>query len=291
MYKTVSRNIIERFHYDEDILYLLIDEAYSVLSQNICEQYTETKVRAFSTFDEEHIEGIFDLPPSAAVLLLAEPQSYVRYKLYQYLDFSDGEPRIPGTNSRVLIFPVESLCHMFSAPVERDFAARDKLIGDMRSGQKYRITTEQGTDLSFEARQWIPLDFEICTAPVEESVNGQIVVDGALFFKKIDDPLIFTIKNGKLTGIEAVSLAGESLIEEYRRMTERDMTDPVNTQLAEIGIGFCSEAEISDCFMEAETVIDTCHFCFGNNVCYGGRNASEFHGASVLIKNPKFEIM
>ncbi|MBR3824341.1 MAG: hypothetical protein IKJ39_03990 [Lachnospiraceae bacterium] len=51
---------------------------------------------------------------------------------------------------------------------------------------------------------------------------------------------------------------------------------------------FFSAATISDCFMEAEAAINTCHFCFGNNVCYGGKNASEFHGNSVLIRNPKF---
>lgn len=52
-----------------------------------------------------------------------------------------------------------------------------------------------------------------------------------------------------------------------------------------IGIVFFSAATISDCFMEAEAAINTCHFRFGNNVCYGGKNASEFHGNSVLIRN------
>ena len=283
--------MIERFHYDEDELYLLVDEAYSDVAQNICELHRHTNVRAFASFDAEHIQDIFDLPQNAAVLLLAEPESYVKCKLYQYLDFNDGEPRIPGTNSRVLIFPAEALCSMLSVPVETDFDARDALLGALKSNTRYRIITDAGTDITFESRHWIPLDFEVCTAPAEGSINGQIVADGALFFKKIDEPLIFTIENGKLTNIQAVSVAGESLVEEYRQMTVRDMVDPVNTQLAEIGIGFCHGAEISDCFMEAETVINTCHFCFGNNVCYGGKNSSEFHGASVLIKNPKFEIM
>lgn len=62
-----------------------------------------------------------------------------------------------------------------------------------------------------------------------------------------------------------------------------------NRQLAEIGIGFCNDAFISDSFMETETVVNTCLFCFGNNICYGGSNESEFHGAPVLIRNPVFE--
>ena len=33
-----------------------------------------------------------------------------------------------------------------------------------------------------------------------------------------------------------------------------------NRQLAEIGIGFCNDAFISDSFMETETVVNTCLF-------------------------------
>ena len=44
----------------------------------------------------------------------------------------------------------------------------------MKVNQKYKITTEQGTNLIFESRSWIPLDFEVCTAPQEKSVNGII---------------------------------------------------------------------------------------------------------------------
>ena len=223
-------------------------------------------------------------------LLLAEPESCIKRRLYEKLDFSGGEPRIPGVDSRALIFPADSLCRIFS-DVKGIAAQKAKFLSAMKSGEKYRIATGEWTDLTFEARKWIPLDFEICTAPVENSINGKIVADGAVFFKKIGEKLTFIIKNGRIDSVSAESPAGEGLLAEYRNMTAADMKNPANTQLAEIGIGFCPGAEITDCFMEAEAALKTCHFCFGNNIYYGGENESDFHGASVLIKNPVFTRM
>lgn len=118
------------------------------------------------------------------------------------------------------------------------------------------------------------------------------MVDGAVFFRKNDfekqEKIVLEIEEGKVTRITAYDNKSDELLQEYLKMTSESMADARNIQLAEIAIGFFSAATISDCFMEAEAAINTCHFCFGNNVCYGGKNASEFHGNSVLIRNPKF---
>jgi len=290
MYKTIARNIIQYFEYENGNgkLYLLADEAFAEIAENIKELHRNAEIRIFKDNTPEQVKEFFTLPDSVIVLLLAEPETYVKYKLFHHLDFSNGEPHVPNTNSRVLIFPKKSICRMFSGDISKSFIEKERLLNTMKEHQKYRITTAAGTDLVFESRHWIPLDFEVCTAPKESSINGVIVVDGALFFKQIKDTLTFVIKVGKLQDIVASSEAGNALVTEYKAMTANAMKDPRNTQLAEIGIGFCHDVAISDCFMEAEAVVNTCHFCFGNNVCYGGENESEFHGASVLIKNPIF---
>lgn len=291
MKHSIADNIIRYFGYEGDKFYLLVDESYAGIAQSIKQLHKGTEIRVFQTDEPEHIKQVLNLPGEANVLLLAEPANYVKYRLFQYLDFSEGEPQIPGTVSRVLIFPVESICRIFSVDMSKDIFQKERLLDTMKGNQKYRVTTEQGTDLLFESRSWIPLDFEICTAPIETSVNGVIVVDGALFFRRIKEPLTFVIKDGKIQSITATSETGKALVDEYRVMTAPAFSNPVNMQLAEVGIGFCSGAEISDCFMEAEVVVDTCHFCFGNNICYGGENESEFHGASVLIKEPVFTLI
>ncbi len=288
MYESVARNILNYFHYDTVKLYLLADDAYKEIAENIKQSHGNAELRFIQNSSTEHMGEFFRFSNSSVVLLLAEPESYVNCKLFHYLNFSSGEPQIPGAPSRVLIFPLESICRIFSKDVRKNFTEKERLLTSLKTNQKYRITTAQGTDLVFESRSWIPLDFEVCTAPKEASVNGVIVVDGALFFKKIEDTLTFVIKDGKLQDIVASSEAGNALVAEYKAMTSNTMKNPINTQLAEIGIGFMTGADISDCFMEAETVVNTCHFCFGNNICYGGENKSEFHGASVLIRNPVF---
>lgn len=288
MYDSIALSIIKYFNYEESRLYLLVDEPYEEIAQSIKRHHTNIEIDFIQSYTPQNIRKIFDLPFSAVVLLLAEPESYVKYKLFQYLDFSKGEPQIANTTSKVLIFPQESICRIFSKGIDKIIVEKEKLLANMKVNQKYRITTVKGTDLVFESRTWIPLDFEICTAPIEKTVNGVIVVDGALFFEKIEETISFVIEDGKIRLITANSLKGEDLIIEYNKMTEKDMKKSVNLQLAEIGIGFCNDAIISDCFMESEAVLNTCHFCFGNNVCYGGNNESEFHGASILIKNPVF---
>ncbi len=288
MYNTIALNIIKYFNYNEDALLLVVDKAYDEIAKAIKKYHDKTEIVYFEYYKPEDVKEIFKFSSSTVVLLLAEPISYVKYRLFEHLDFSNGEPVIPNSVSKVLVFPKESLCRIFSESADNIAIEQEKMISEMKDNQKYRITSSGGTDLTFESRKWIPLDFEVCTAPIEESINGIIVVDGALFFKKSEEKIAFFIKDGKIQSIKANSPKGDLLVAEYKKMTERDMKNSVNMQLAEIGIGFCNNAIISDCFMEAEAATKTCHFCFGNNICYGGKNESEFHGASILVRNPIF---
>lgn len=285
-----AEHIIRRFHYEEERLYLIADSAYEALAEEIGRRHGNTELRRLSARTPEDVKALFRLPKGAAALLLAEPETYLRYRLPAYLDFSRGEPRIRDTASRVLIFPRDSAERMFSASPEEDACGRERLLAEMRDDVWYRITTARGTALRFRARKWLTLDFEICTAPAEESLNGVIVVDGAVFYQKVGEPFELEIRNGKLYAVRPPGDGGEEAAG-YTAMTADVMKNPANTQLAEIGIGFCGGARITDCFMEAETAAHTCHFCFGNNVCYGGENESDFHGASVLIRDPVFTVI
>lgn len=292
MYQSIAYNIIHYFHYERERLVVLVDEVYEEIAESIKQLHNETEIMVFQADEPVQIKQLFDLPSEVMVLLLAEPINYVKSRLFQYLDFSEGEPQIPGASSKVLIFPKESICRIFTGDMGRTMSEKERLLDTMKEKKKYRIITSQGTDLVFEARHWISLDFEICTAPIENTINGRIVVDGAVFFRKNDhenaEKIILEIEQGNVKNIEAYDDNGKQLKAEYLKMIAKSVENPKNRQLAEIGIGFCHGTIISDCFMEAETVINTCHFCFGNNICYGGENASEFHGNSVLIRNPMF---
>ncbi len=232
----------------------------------------------------------YSLDEAFPTLVLVEPNSYVKMTLYKWLDFSLGAPHIANLNapSAICVFPLESTYRIFSSDAEADARAKGQLLSDLEANSAYSVTTENGTSLRFISRHWIDDGYEVLTAPIESSVEGVIAVDGALFFQRIDSTLEFIIEAGKIVDIKPRDGRGHELVEQYKRMTASDFRDPVNIQLAEVGIGCNTGAIISDCFMEAEMVYGTCHFCFGNNACYGGDNPSDFHGASVLIKSPVF---
>ena len=288
---SIAENIVRHFGYEAKPITIIADDKFCEIASSICEFHHDSKMISLSSYNTDSCGDVFHEIDTKCAIVLVEPETYIAYHLFMNLDFSQGEPQIPNIDSKVLVFPLDSVVRIFSMAPEHDRTEKNRILSRLQGYSKYRITTSLGTDLTFRARSWIPLDFEVCTAPIEDSICGEIVVDGALFFKKIRSKLHFFIEQGKLIKITASDQIGEADRAEYIAMTEKDMKESANCQLAEIGIGFCHGAEITDCFMEAETVKGTCHFCFGNNVCYGGNNASEFHGASILIRNPRFEII
>lgn len=292
MNQSVSNTLIKKYLWNVKKLSIVCDNAYSIIVSEIQQEFSNGTCNVYN-IDIDPMENIFRkiCNDKDYTLILVEPCAYSKHKIYQYLDFSKGEPVITAIPSKVLVFPIESAARVFHSKYHVDDEIQLRLLHSMLPDTKYRITTRNGTDLTFISRKWISCDLEICTAPIENSINGVIVVDGALFFKKIDDLLQFYIEDGKLIQISAKSDSRNPLINEYVTMTQNDFQNPINKQLAEIGIGTNTGAVISDCFMEAEAVCDTCHFCFGNNVCYGGINESDFHGASILIKKPIFRVI
>lgn len=289
----IARNLVFRYCGDRRF-FLIIDSSYEALGRVVEQVYPCT--RSFCLTDRSSSDFLAFVKSSdeAEIMMLAEPRTYLDRGLYKLMDFTHGEPELLGCNSHVLIFPHESLYRIFSADPEEDYRARSVLLGELKPNSGYTITSAAGTELEFVSRCWIPLEFEICTAPIESSLNGRIVVDGAVFFRKNDlavsERIVLEIVRGELRSIVAYDDAGERLRSEYAEMILPAVNESINRQLAEIGIGFCRGATVSDCFMEAEASADTCHFCFGNNICYGGNNLSDFHGNSVLIRNPLFSL-
>lgn len=281
----IADEIIGRFLSDEKSINIIYDEAYSTVVGDITKRKPKAELYRLSTAEScaESFSACAD--SNNYTLVLTEPYTYSLLNIAAWLDFSRDEPTIKGLPSKVLVFPFDSAKRMFSGNKNADMLIMNSEYDWLKADRKYKITTDAGTNLEFVSRDWRKLDFEICTAPIESSVNGIIAVDGAVFFRALDGVrLSFTISGGHITSITSDTSDGNAIISEYREMTRTAFAEAVNTQLAEIGIGCNTNAQISDCFMEAETVYKTCHFCFGNNVCYGGANASDFHGGSVLIK-------
>jgi len=74
-------------------------------------------------------------------------------------------------------------------------------------------------------------------------------------------------------------------------MTRQWDQSPASWQVAEIGVGVNGGAQVSGIIMEDEAVRGTCHVCFGDNARYGGQNATDWHGGTVVFWHPHLEVI
>src|SRR5699024_4641027 len=102
---------------------------------------------------------------------------------------------------------------------------------------------------------------EAYIAPLEYQAEGTIEINGSISgIGLLDEPVILTIKNGKL--IAASGYQGERLLE--------ILGDGDGRLLAELGIGTNYAARITGNILEDEKANDTIHVAFGSNHTFGG---------------------
>jgi leucyl aminopeptidase (aminopeptidase T) len=115
---------------------------------------------------------------------------------------------------------------------------------------------------------------EAFIAPVEDSVNGKLVIDASIAgIGLVDRDATFEIEAGKVAGVEGGRTA---------RRFEALLDDSAKRQVAEFGIGTNDKARITGITIEDEKALGTCHIAFGNNRFFGGTNAVDFHMDCVM---------
>lgn len=229
---------------------------------------------------------------NAALMVLASARMWGAQGLNRYFVYREG-PSIEADANPVFfdaVTPMASLVRLYGSDVSADKAWLEKLKSGFPDSARFRIATPAGTDIQFTARKWNSLDWEICTAPVEASIEGIIVVDGAVQFGRVGKPIALEIRKGRVADVRCADARDAVFVEYLRTMKEAFAADGANAQLAEVGIGGNGAAVVSDVIMESETVRGTCHFCFGENTRYGGSNAATEHHGTVVVREPVFYI-
>jgi len=171
-------------------------------------------------------------------------------------------------------------------------------LQDILIDKKIRIETDLGTDIEFSLQGrkieietgdiTKPGNFgnipagEIFSAPVEDTINGKIVVDGSIGgLGKIKYPFYIELKSGKILDIQPIN-EKDDLIDKFREICELDV--PATKTIGEFGIGMNPGAKIIGKIIMDEKVEGTVHFAFGDS--YGlGKSHSKFH-TDLLINNP-----
>ncbi len=162
----------------------------------------------------------------------------------------------------------------------------------LSAGKKVAITAPGGTDLTLSiAGRIAEADTgdltkksafgnlpagEAFIAPIENSVNGRLVIDGSLADIALDRPLTVTIKAGLMTNLSG----GKAVAELRKAVLAAGESAKV---VCELGIGTNLAATVVPEVLEAEKALNTCHIAFGNNTDFGGTNSASFHTDGVVL--------
>jgi leucyl aminopeptidase (aminopeptidase T) len=123
---------------------------------------------------------------------------------------------------------------------------------------------------------------EIFTAPIEDTVNGKIVIDGSIGgLGAVEHPFSLEIESGIIRKIVSNNEEND-IFKQFKIICEYD--SPATKTLGEFGIGLNQGANLIGNMLMDEKVEGTVHFAFGDS--YGlGKTTSKFH-TDCLIKNP-----
>jgi leucyl aminopeptidase (aminopeptidase T) len=126
--------------------------------------------------------------------------------------------------------------------------------------------------------------------PKEETMNGQIVIDGSWEGEIIDEPIIMKIENGVVTNISESSFTEKinSTFDEVSKPLNKNKAAIVKT-VAEFGFGMNSRAKVIGNLLEDQVVRGAAHFILGDNSAYGGKNNIGLQMRGVILK-PTIEL-
>lgn len=146
-------------------------------------------------------------------------------------------------------------------------------------GRKPAIPPDDG--LYREKGRWGNLPAgEAFIAPVEESIEGIVVIDGSMAtLGLLAEPIRLTIQRGR-----AVKIEGGREAEELSRFLE-ELSDPYAYWVGELGIGTNEKARLTGNILEDEKALRTVHIALGMNVSIGGKVESKTHNDGI-IRNP-----
>lgn len=196
-----------------------------------------------------------------------------------------------AAGARVLAMTGCDINTLIRGAIEADFDATEgpclALAARLTSAQRIRVTTAAGTDLTASiagregftctgkavepgSRTGFP-DIEAFIAPVEDSVNGRIVIDASTTsLGLVDASLVLTVENGKLDEIEG----GEHATAMAALLAQHGPSAHI---FAEFGFGMNPSANVIGNIIEDEATYGTGHIAFGSNNGFGGANSSTIH--------------
>ncbi|HMM21235.1 MAG TPA: aminopeptidase [Selenomonadales bacterium] len=171
-------------------------------------------------------------------------------------------------------------------------AVSERFAQILNDGKQVHLTTQAGTELTMsiagrEAHPDTGLNHtpgsfsnlpagEAYIAPLEDTAEGLLVVDGAMAgIGVLSAPIKMTVEKGYVTRVEGGPEASqlEGMLAEYGKPARN---------IAELGIGTNDMAIITGKILEDEKVLGTVHVALGNSVSFGGKVDVPIHLDGIL---------
>lgn len=232
---------------------------------------------------------IDDMMPGADVIFFVTTRS---------LSHTQARKRASAAGSRIASMPgvtedmmrrTISVDHL----VIRALCAR--IIPRVSGAREVRITTRLGTDLVFSLKGRVAYPDhgiihgkggftnlpagEVYAAPLEETANGRLVIDGSVAgLGLVRKPITLAIARGYVVGVGPGREAA-------RLWSSLSRHGRPGLNVAEFGIGVNPRARVTGNVLEDEKALGTIHIAFGDNSNFGGRVRVPSHQDAV-IKRP-----
>jgi len=185
-----------------------------------------------------------------------------------------------------------------------DFRKQEKLVervaGRLTGASLVRVSSAAGTDVEFSVvgrqghaitglcrkpgdAEGVP-DIEAYVAPVENSAQGRIVVDGSTSVTGIlKAPITIDIRDGAACGIRGGKQAMQLSAILKRTGSENSY------RIGEFGFGLNPLAKFCGSIIEDEAVMGTAHIALGENRQLGGENKAPIH-VDLVLRRPQVEL-
>ncbi len=158
-----------------------------------------------------------------------------------------------------------------------------------------KVKTAKGTDISMPVKDRLILQStgiirnkgdwgnmpsgEVYLAPVENTSQGKIVIDGSMAgIGLLDEPIVIDVADGY-----AININGGEAAAKLTAMFDKAGKD--GRAVAEFGLGTNYKAILTGQILEDEKVYGTIHIAFGNNISMGGNISVSLH-LDGLITEP-----
>lgn len=179
-----------------------------------------------------------------------------------------------------------------------------KLTEELNTGTSVRVTTELGTDVTFDVtgRPFTPYfgkiegkytttvfpGGEVNTCPLEHSGNGKIVVDSYIMeIGLLSEPVTWVVKEGQVVDIEGGREA------EMLEAILRDKGDQYSRYIGELAIGTNYRARTIGSALEDKEVYGQVHIAIGSGVSSAGVYRAKYQSTLHLdgvITRPTFAV-